>query len=259
MTVLRVSVGTLELNCDVRGAGKPIVFLHGNAETHHTWRPQLEYFARDYRVVAPDLRGHGDSDKPVGAYPMSAFVADLVGLLDALAIDQAVIAGHSMGSRVAMSVVLEHPQRVAAMVLSGAAATPFGKANERIERVRTLGLERELREFIEFESSPDSPEELKRQLLAHALNTPERVRIELCKTVSTFDVSNRLSEIDKPTLIMVGELDRGAPISAARQLQEGIRKSRLVVIPGIAHFPMLERPERINQEIEAFLRDIVRY
>lgn len=259
MTVRRVPVGAIELSCDIRGEGKPIVFIHGNACTRQTWRPQREYFARAYRVIAPDLRGHGDSDKPGGAYPMSAFVADVVGLLDALAIDEAVMAGHSMGGRVVMSFALEHPARVSALVLAGTSATSFSKANEQIERVRALGLERELQEFIEFESSPDTPDELKRELLREALKTPERVRVELWKTVSGFDVSKRLGHIGAPTLIIVGDLDRGTPVAAARQLNEGIRGSRLVVIGGVAHFTQLERPETVNQHIEAFLRDVVRY
>lgn len=259
MALQCVSVGPISLSCDIRGEGKAIVFVHGNGESHQTWKLQIEYFAGKYLVIAPDLRGQGDSDKPELAYPMSAFVADLAALLDALAIEEAVIAGHSMGGRVAMSFVLEHPQRVAGLVLEGTAATPFGKAQEQIEKVHRLGIEREMREHIEFESTADTPEELKRGLLREALKTPARVRVELWKMVSTFDVSQRLGEIGKPTLIIVGELDRGTPVSAARQLHESIRASHLIVVPGVAHFTMLERPELVNQQIEAFLHDVVQY
>jgi pimeloyl-ACP methyl ester carboxylesterase len=258
MAIQRVSVVSTELSCDVRGDGKPLVFVHGNAGTREIWRPQIKYFAQRFRVVAPDLRGHGDSDKPTGAYPISAFVGDLARLFDALAIDRAVIAGHSMGGRVALSLALEHPRRVAGLVLAGTSATPFGRASEQIERVRALGLERELREFIEFESSPRTPETMKRDLLREALKTPEHVRIQLWKAVSEFDVSTRLGEIRKPTLIIVGDLDRGTPIAAARHLHESIPGSRLVIVQNVAHFTMLERPDLVNRHIDSFLDTALR-
>lgn len=257
MALQRVSVGPVALSCEDRGAGRPLVFVHGNAGTHTCWQPQLDFFAQRYRVIAPDLRGHGESDKPVGPYPMSAFVADLAALCDALGVERAVLAGHSMGGRVVMSFALAHPERVAGLVLVGTAATSFGKADERIARVRELGIERELAEFIEFESSPDTPAELKRELLAEALKTPEHVRVELWKTVSTFDVSARLGEIAAPTLIVVGELDRGTPVAAAELLHERIRGAQFLVIPGVAHFTMLERAALVNERIAAFLRDAV--
>ena len=253
MAIHHVSVASTTLSCDIRGEGKALVLVHGNAETRQAWRPQIEHFAQRCHVVAPDLRGHGDSEKPIGAYPISGFVDDLARLLDALAIDRAVIAGHSMGGRVAMSFALEHPDRARGLVLAGTSATPFNRAAEQIERVRALGLERELRGFIEFESSPDTPETMKHELLQEALKTPENVRIALWKAVSEFDISSRLGEIRAPTLIIVGDLDRGTPVATARQLHESIPGSQLVVIQGVAHFTMLERPDLVNQHIDAFL------
>jgi pimeloyl-ACP methyl ester carboxylesterase len=258
MAIQRVPVVNTELSCDIRGQGKALVFVHGNAGTRQNWRPQIEYFARRYRVVAPDLRGHGDSGKPTGAYPISAFVEDLARLIDALDIDRAVIAGHSMGGRVAMSFALEHPKRVLGLVLAGTSATPFARAGEQITRVRALGRERELREFIEFESGPQTPEAMKRELLEEALKTPEHVHIELWKAVSEFDVSTRLGEIRTPTLIIVGDLDRGTPMTAARELHERIPGSQLAIVHGVAHFTMLERPELVNQHIDAFLDTVLR-
>ena len=258
MAIHRVSVVNTELSCDIRGAGKCLVFMHGNAETRQIWRPQIEFFARRCRVVAPDMRGHGDSEKPTGAYPISTFVGDLARLLDALDIDCAVIAGHSMGGRVAMSFALEHSKRVLGLVLAGTSAMPFDRASEQIERVRTLGLEPELREFIEFESSPETPATMKRELLREALKTPEHVRIELWKAVSECDVSTRLGEIRAPTLVIVGDLDRGTPVAAARQLHESIPGSQLAIIRDVAHFTMLERPDLVNQHINALLDRVFR-
>ena len=109
MAIQRVSVVSTELSCEVRGQGKTLVFVHGNAGTRQNWRPQIEYFARRFRVVAPDLRGHGDSEKPTGPYPISAFVGDLARLLDALDIDRAVIAGHSMGGYGTIRLAMKYP------------------------------------------------------------------------------------------------------------------------------------------------------
>ena len=94
---------------------------------------------------------------------------------------------------------------------------------------------------------------MKRELLREALKTPERVRIALWKAVSEFDVSTRLGEIRVPTLIIVGDLDRGTPVAAARQLHESIPESQLAIIRDVAHFTMLERPDLVNQHINALL------
>lgn len=257
MTVRRVDVGPVELCCDIRGEGRPIVFIHGNALTHRSWLHQLEHFAKNYQVIAPDLRGHGDSDKPEGSYPISYFVTDVIGLLDALHIDRAVLAGHSMGGRVALSAALQYPERVTALVLVNTSATPFSRAHKQIDQVRTLGLELELKEFIDFLSSSETPETLKQEILNEELKTPERVRVELWRTVSTFDVSGRLREIDKPVLIIVGELDQGTPMADSQRLHASVRGSTLVTVPEVAHFTMLERPGIVNRCIEDFLRKVV--
>ncbi len=119
----RVALATgITLNVQTGGAGDAIIFLHGFPESHRTWRHQMAALARDHRVVAPDQRGFGASDKPDGvdAYQTDRIVADLIALADALGIDRFTLVGHDWGGASAWLAALRHPSRVARLVIVNA-------------------------------------------------------------------------------------------------------------------------------------------
>ena len=119
----RIALSTgVTLDVVERGAGDPIVFLHGFPESHRTWRHQIADLAADHRVIAPDQRGFGASDKPEGieSYETDRIVDDLIALADALGIGAFTLVGHDWGGAAAWLAALRHPDRIARLAIVNA-------------------------------------------------------------------------------------------------------------------------------------------
>ncbi|WP_264170797.1 alpha/beta fold hydrolase [Burkholderia sp. AU38729] len=99
------------------GSGPVVVLLHGFPETSYAWRHQIPVLARTYRVIAPDLRGYGETDKPASGYDKRNMALDIIRLLDALGIEKVVLVGHDRGARVATRLAKDHPERVDRLVV----------------------------------------------------------------------------------------------------------------------------------------------
>ncbi len=100
-----------------QGSGPVVVLIHGLLGAHSNWEPQIETLSRHYRVIAPDLFGHGASDKPAGDYSLSAHAATVRDLLEALDIPSATLVGHSLGGGIAMQTLYLFPERVERLCL----------------------------------------------------------------------------------------------------------------------------------------------
>ncbi|MCW2962572.1 MAG: hydrolase [Thermoleophilia bacterium] len=111
-----VDVGEVQLHVAEAGSGSPIVLLHGWPQHWYCFRELVPELAREHRVICPDLRGLGWSDAPAGGYDVSTLAKDIEGLLDAMNIDRAVIAGHDWGGIVAYRLGIDRPERVTAVV-----------------------------------------------------------------------------------------------------------------------------------------------
>ena len=110
---------------DTEGTNDPILCLHGRWGRGETWVDFIRHYGKDYRIIAPDQRGHGFSEKPLTTYSTQELAEDMVGLLDAVEIEKAIIVGHSMGGAVAGYLAAKHPERVrAAAILDKSAAGP---------------------------------------------------------------------------------------------------------------------------------------
>jgi pimeloyl-ACP methyl ester carboxylesterase len=125
LAITRIGLPTgVELSVQLGGPedGEPILFLHGFPESHRTWRKVLPDLARDFRVVAPDQRGFGASDKPEGveAYQTDRILEDLIALADALSLDRFTLVGHDWGGAVAWLAALRHPDRIRRLVIVNA-------------------------------------------------------------------------------------------------------------------------------------------
>src|SRR5919112_182230 len=104
----------------------PVLLLHGLTDSSRSWSMLASDLADHYHLVIPDLRGHGESDRPECCYTVKDFATDTIGLMDALNIPQAAIIGHSMGSLVAQQIAIDRPDRVSRLVLVGSTATAAG-------------------------------------------------------------------------------------------------------------------------------------
>ncbi|MBW2274284.1 MAG: alpha/beta fold hydrolase [Deltaproteobacteria bacterium] len=255
------------------GDGLPLVLVHGFTGHRDDFAGVLPALARHRRCLAPDLRGHGDSDRAADPsdYDFETLEEDLVGLLDALGIEVCHLLGHSMGGMVALRFTLAHPARVASLVLMNtSAAAPEGYSREGLEaasalaraqgmqelqrRVEAGAKETELKETALKETAAEGTE-LDESYWPHhrrryAAMDPEAYGALVAAMLDQQSLETRLGEIACPTLVLVGAAD-GAFVPAAATLAAGIPGARHVVIPGAAHHPHREKRDEWLAAMEA--------
>lgn len=269
MTQIPVQSGYVEINgaqiyYEVAGAGHPLVLLHAGVADSRMWKEQFAAFAPRYQVISYDQRGFGKS-----AVPSKAFAPheELAQLFQHLGLSSAYVVGVSYGGKVALDFTLAHPDLVDALVLvapsiSGSQPEPevlaFYEAEEEALENEDLdgATELNLRMWVDGPkrqpSEVDSQvRELVREMQHHAFETvfPENA-IELDLEPPA---SERLGEIQAPTLLIVGDYDIEAKIKQAHWLAGQITNARLNVIAGAAHLVNLEKPAEFNQAVLSFL------
>lgn len=239
------------------GCGEAIVFIHGLGESALSWQHQIDYFRDKYRVIAMDLRGHGDSFGGETDISMTQFAADVLALLDALCIGRAHFVGLSMGGLICQELTKTAQSRMSSLVLSNTAACvaegAAGRLPERLAMIDSISME-DMAEFIVRACMPYAYDQ---QVYDSAYNIFSKNRREPYKlaTTATFSVDFRdcLERISVPVLVIVGELDQSTPLAAAQFIHEGIMGSMLEILPGVGHLSKLENPELFNKVVEAFL------
>jgi 3-oxoadipate enol-lactonase len=242
------------------GAGAPVIFLHGLGGTRGSWEPQLDALASRWDCVAWDMPGYGDSD-PIQPLTFAAIADAVVGLLDRLSIDRAHFVGLSFGGQQALHLALRHPARVDRLVLADTSAR-FGADGTDVEEWKRLRLDPLDAGITPAEMAPNvidaitavgfSGIERDRTIEAFSRISSPGLRAAV-ECLPSHDVTNRLGEISRPTLVIVGELDEETPISYAETLASGIPDAELSVIPGVAHLTPAESPEEFNRLVDEFL------
>ena len=125
---MKIDTGELTLAYEDTGRGPPVLLIHGYPMGRRMWRPQLEALIGNMRIIAPDLRGHGDSDAAPGPYTVDLHADDCIDLLDALEVDEpVVVCGLSMGGYIALALQRAYPERIAGLVLVSTKAAPDTK------------------------------------------------------------------------------------------------------------------------------------
>lgn len=229
------------------------------------WEPQMRAVPPGWRLVTLDLRGFGGSTgdvDSVGAVSMADYAADVVDLLDELAVPRAVIVGLSMGGYVAFAVWQAAPQRVSALVLAATRAgadTPEGRANRRnmlalVDREGPAGVAQQMMPKLLGRTSRDANPSLEatvRRLIKQ--QSPTAVRSAILRMMHRPDATPLLPAVTVPTLAIVGEEDDLTPVAESRAIADAVPGARLVVIPRAGHLANLEQPEAFNQALAAFL------
>ncbi|GAB3688334.1 alpha/beta hydrolase [Salinarchaeum chitinilyticum] len=242
---------------DRGGDGAPVLLVHGSGGCHAIWRSQFR-LADDRPVVALDLSGHGESDD-VDADPgyetLAAYADDVVAVAEAT--DARIVVGNSMGGAVAMHVALE---RTDELDLDGLVLAGTGARLAVLESLREW-LAEDFERAIEFLHAPgrlfaDPEPELVDASETVMRDTGRAVTERDFLTCHTFDVRDRLGEIDAPALAIVGEGDQLTPRRYHEYLASELPDAALAVVEDAAHMAMLERPDAFNSAMGRFLDDL---
>lgn len=260
MHLRRVPVDGLTLEvAEAGGGGRPLLAVHGFTGSKDDFTHLVEPLAgRGWHVVAPDLRGHGASDHPPGreSYDFPLLAADVLALAGALSWDRFTVVGHSMGGMLAQLLALEHPHRVAGMVLVSTFHGPVRGVDPDlvqlgsmiVEQAGMAGLHQALtarrqqnpRAAAMFErmvrERPGWEERSERRLLA---TSPDLWRALAPRFLTQEDRLAPLARIGVPTEVIVGEDDQAMRADCER-IAAAVPGARLAVVPGAAHAPQFE-------------------
>lgn len=246
-----------------QGIGPTILLVHGFPLDHSMWVEQIAEFSRDYRVIAPDLRGFGGTDGALYSVSMEQFADDLADLLDALKVEGSVtFCGLSMGGYIGWQFALRHPKRLARLIqcdTRAAADTPDVAANRL--KMADIAL-RDGPEPVAWammpklfaaptvERRPDLVESVRRVVLA---SSPVAIAAGYRGMATRPDVTALLRTFRIPTLLVVGEHDAITPATEMKTVAEAIPNAKFAMIREAGHMAPLEKPIEVNAAIRQFL------
>jgi non-heme chloroperoxidase len=255
--------GRLRLRCLEQGdpAGRPVIMLHGLADSSYSFSRILPHLGREQRVLVPDLRGHGESERPPEGYGPRDMARDVLDLMDARGIERATLVGHSMGTFVAQQVALAAPGRVTGLVLIASATTADNAV--LLEVLRSLDSlsesvpEEFAREFQASTTHRPLPQEFMARVVEESLKAPTRVwRAALGRLIAEERFAG-LPDGGIPALLLWGERDGIFSRDEQEGLIDRLRVASLRVYRDTGHAPHWERPREVARDIERFLRTTV--
>jgi len=262
--IRKVQVGNASLSVHDEGVGVPLLFVHGFPLDHTMWQGQLSAFAEDFRVIAPDLTGFGESDPLTeDEYRMEQFADDLAEMLRQLQVDEPVIfCGLSMGGYIALQFWRNHRQLVRQLVFCDTKATADTEEVARGRRYMANQVVREGAGAIaegmlgrlfgkESLSLPNPVVSATEQVMRST--APTSIAAAQRGMAARPDMTAELSQIAVPTLVVVGEEDAISTVAEMESMANAIPDARFERVHNAGHMAPLEQPEKVNQLIREFL------
>lgn len=247
----------IEMQYYDQGAGETLILIHGLGAAKESWRFQIEALSQDYRVIALDLRGHGQSGYRVEEpLTIRALADDVTALMNKLGLKEAHFCGLSMGGMIALEIFIRYNLRVKSLIL--ASTTAFFPSPSRLDDFVQLCDSMSMTEWAQlftlFTLRREAPPSLREEVIRMAAANRRGPYRQALIAAFSIDYRWMLPLIDVPTLILVGADDQLTPIGYARYLKAYIKNSGLQMIPQAAHLTNLENPAEFNRHILAHLQ-----
>jgi 3-oxoadipate enol-lactonase len=263
---MKQSANGIDLHCEIHGArgddSRPpwLVLSHSLACSVAMWAPQLTQFARRYRVLAFDTRGHGASDAPAGPYTFDQLADDLRGLLNAFGITAAHFVGLSMGGMIGQVFALRHPGIFSSLTIADSTSRWPPEAIDlfagRVKTAQAQGMEPLVKPTLERWFTPpfhkSHPAEVAK-IGAAIRATPVAGYAGCSHAIPRIDTTARLKEIGCPILVIVGKDDPGTPLAMSQTIHENAPGSELTVLENAAHISNIEQAADFNRVLAGFL------
>jgi pimeloyl-ACP methyl ester carboxylesterase len=253
----------IEMAYEDVGSGPPIILLHGYPFNRSMWREQADSLSTNYRVIIPDLRGHGETSVTQEPATIAEMAQDVATLLDELEIKRVILGGLSMGGYVALAFYRRFGlRRVRALILADTrsqADTMEARRNREDQAGKILkqGMSSIADDFLKKVLTPatlsQKPEITERVREMIVTTKPQGAAAALRGMAVRQDQTDFLPEIIAPTLIIVGSEDQLTPPVDAEMMHREIRGSRLEIVEGASHLSNLERPAEFNRALKNFL------
>lgn len=248
---------------------KPVmVFAHGLLWNTRMYDKQVEHFQKDYRCIAFDFRGQGQSQITKSGYDMETLTADTIGLLAALGIDKCHFVGLSMGGFIAQRIAIKRPELLLSMILLETSADPEDPKNvphyrKLVKAIRWLGIKRVSNKIMPIMfSSTFLADKLRKSdrkqwltmLQGNRKGGVVQATMGVIERTGTYE---QLGDITTPTLIVVGDEDAATPYPKSERMHFAIAGSKLAIIKGAGHTSTVEEPEQVNRVMRQFLENSI--
>ena len=258
------TINGITINYELEGEGKTIVFVHGLSDSLAYWKVLSENLKNDYQTLIYDLRGHGESSDDDRNTTIDLYQEDLYQLLKSLNIENAVFVGLSLGGNVILNLAVNHPEMVNGLVVMSS----FPEHDEKLKNI-----------FDDFDNAIDEgfveffdtilPYTLPDDILEEHKELLENVKVEAAKTANIegikkginagygFNLTDKLNEINAPTLVIAGEEDNLTTLDIQRKISDNIQDSELIVLEKTKHNILIGRNiEKVLNIINDFMSEI---
>ncbi|WP_169973826.1 alpha/beta fold hydrolase [Tautonia rosea] len=253
----------MRLTFDEHGTGPAVVLLHGFPLDRSMWSSQLGMLSNHHRVIAPDLRGHGQSPTPSGPYPMEDLAADVIETLDTVGVEPPyVVGGLSMGGYVALAMADRYPDRLRGLILLNTRAGADSTEAAANREVRAAAIEREgstesLTAMVDL-LIPETSRQARPELVEHVAamirqTSPIGAAGVLRGMALRPDRLDVLRTLAVPVLVIAGSEDAIVPEEDAQAMAEAAPLGELIMIPGAGHLTPMETPGATDAAIRSFL------
>lgn len=244
-----IDVGDIKIYVEQHGKkddkATPIIFLHGGLGSSRSWAYQVDYFAKNYRVITPESRGQGRSTDTDAVLTYHLMAEDMVRLMDKLKIPSAYIVGWSDGGNIGIDMAIHHPTRVKKLVAYGANINPAGLQNHFLDYLRTVTPEKMQRDngsdFLALSAHPE-----KLPIIAEKIRKMWLVEPQFTQA--------QLAGISVPTLIVDGQQEELIRPDHAPEIAAAIPKSKLIMLPNVGHYGTFKTPQQWNETVANFLK-----
>jgi pimeloyl-ACP methyl ester carboxylesterase len=235
--------------------GLPVVLLHGAGGMHLSWPSEVRRMA-GYWVYALDLPGHGKSQEIGGQQTIAGYARQVLACLDAIKVGRAVFVGHSMGSAVALTLAIHHPERVLGIGLLGSGVRLRVNPELLSAASSPTTTHKAIEAMVKWSFSPKTSPHLAALIKQRMAATRQSVLHGDLAACNAFDVSQHITQVRQPALVMCGIDDQMTPLRYAQYLADAIPGARLQLVPDAGHMLMLEQPQAVAAALETWLKTI---
>lgn len=239
------------------GNGAPVILLHGLGASHSMFKHEIKYLKKNFRVIAIDFRGHGESDKP-SHYSLEDHIQDVIALMDHLSLEKVNLLGASMGSYIAQGVAIEVPERIDKLILvvpksNGKTSSSMRLLAQYADKIKGLSPEETAMHLAKYIfHNHQAMDQFTKELEGTIVLTPKEYDVAN-KALEGFDFRPNLHKITARTIIISGRYDGLNPPELGREMASYISKARFIEFENSGHAPNVEEHNLFKESILDFL------